>query len=214
MICSENKIIEQIVFYSCPGWKHVWHHMNHLSVPSRTVCFDSNLIPEQSAILYSSTYWSFHTWVWGKKQKCCLTVFFCYGGTRQSFTIMIVWRSSDPADTMVKQEIYRLACLFEVLRSEALEKAFLHSASGFFFLVSFSKTLNRKPKRIWGILKYFGQVVSAFYFWGGKLDKGRLSGWWLTSWSCIVSEACEMSVFTFRRLVFAWILLIFRKLNY
>lgn len=60
MFHSENKIVEQIVFYSCPSWKHVWHHMNHLSVPSRTVCFDSNLIPEQSVVLYCSTYWSFH----------------------------------------------------------------------------------------------------------------------------------------------------------
>lgn len=181
---SENEIVEQIVFYSCPGWKHVWHHMNHLSVPSRTVCFDSNLIPEQSAILYSSTYWSFH---WDKKQKCCLTVFFCCGDTRQSFTIMVVWWSSDPTNTMLKQEIYRLACL----KSLGLKHLRRHSCSLFlwgFFLGSFSKTLNRKPESIWDILKYLGQVVVSFLFLRWQIRQrltADCSGW-LTSWSCIV----------------------------
>jgi len=33
--------------------------MNRLSVPSRTVCFDSDLITQQAAIFYSSTYCNF-----------------------------------------------------------------------------------------------------------------------------------------------------------
>lgn len=103
MFYSKTKIIEQIVFYSCPTWKDIWLHMKRLSVPSRTVCFDSNLITQQTVMFSSSAYRSVSLLECeAQSRSTAKWLYLLRKHKTGSLQIMIVWQSSDTTDKIMK----------------------------------------------------------------------------------------------------------------